>query len=89
MTSTHVHFRGRVQGVGFRYTAAHLAKAYRLKGWVRNLPDGCVEALFQGDPITILSVLTQLEGNPGMIRVEEISREEIDHEACREFVVLR
>ena len=89
MQSTHVHFSGRVQGVGFRYTAAHLAKAYRLKGWVRNLPDGRVEALFQGEPASILSVLTQLEGNPGMIRVDEISREEVDHEACGDFTVLR
>ncbi len=53
------------------------------------LPDGRVGALFQGEPASILSVLTQLEGNPGMIRVDELAREEIDHEPCGDFTVLR
>ena len=44
------HFSGRVQGVGFRYTAQHLARGYpSLKGYVRNLPDGRVEMVVEGD----------------------------------------
>ena len=44
-----VIFTGHVQGVGFRYTAARIAAKYELTGWVRNRPDGTVEALMQGE----------------------------------------
>lgn len=44
----HVIVKGRVQGVGFRYTTRHLASQLGLKGSVRNLPDGDVEIFVQG-----------------------------------------
>lgn len=44
-----VLFQGLVQGVGFRFTVRALAQRYRIKGWVRNLSDGQVEALLVGD----------------------------------------
>jgi len=50
MAAKHVIFIGRVQGVGFRYTAHRIAYRYRLAGFVRNLPDGTVEMLAQGPP---------------------------------------
>jgi acylphosphatase len=40
--------RGRVQGVGFRYATVDRARALGLGGWVRNRPDGAVEAVFEG-----------------------------------------
>lgn len=43
------HFSGRVQGVGFRYTVKNLAMRYNVRGHVRNLPDGRVELLMEGD----------------------------------------
>jgi acylphosphatase len=43
-----VAFSGRVQGVGFRYTACRIADDYRVTGFVRNLPDGCVELVAEG-----------------------------------------
>jgi acylphosphatase len=44
-------FTGRVQGVGFRYTAQNLALQYNVAGYVRNLPDGRVELVMEGpDP---------------------------------------
>jgi acylphosphatase len=44
-----VIFRGRVQGVNFRAYCADRADALGLHGYVRNLPDGAVEAVFEGD----------------------------------------
>jgi acylphosphatase len=41
-------FQGRVQGVGFRYTAASAARAFQINGYVRNCPDGSVELLAEG-----------------------------------------
>ncbi len=45
-----INFKGRVQGVGFRYTALRIASRCELTGYVKNLPDGSVEMLAQGDP---------------------------------------
>jgi acylphosphatase len=44
-----VFYEGRVQGVGFRYTARRIAAGYEVAGFVRNLPDGRVELLASGD----------------------------------------
>lgn len=44
----HVHYSGRVQGVGFRYTAERLALDLGLCGFVQNLPDGRVEIVCEG-----------------------------------------
>ena len=41
-------FKGRVQGVGFRFTTRRIGQRYDLTGYVKNLPDGSVEALLQG-----------------------------------------
>lgn len=49
LARAHVLVHGRVQGVGFRYSCAQMADAAGLCGWVRNLPDGTVEAVFEGD----------------------------------------
>jgi acylphosphatase len=48
MTARHVHYSGKVQGVGFRATAAEIARDYRVTGWVKNLADGRVELLAEG-----------------------------------------
>lgn len=45
----HVFISGRVQGVFFRSETQHEAKRRNVKGWVRNLPDGRVEAVFEGE----------------------------------------
>ena len=50
MSRSTYYFTGRVQGVGFRYTAQHLARGFpSLKGYVRNLPDGRVEMVVEGN----------------------------------------
>ena len=43
------HFSGHVQGVGFRYTTHNIALSHNIGGYVRNLPDGRVELVMEGD----------------------------------------
>ena len=49
-TAKNIIFIGRVQGIGFRFTAFDIANRYNLTGMVRNLPNGTVEMLTQGRP---------------------------------------
>ena len=68
----HVFVSGRVQGVFFRVRAAEQARASGVRGWVRNLPDGRVEAVFQGPRAAVdASVAWCWSGPPGA-RVEEV-----------------
>ena len=58
----HIYFSGRVQHVGFRYTAYYLAKSLYLTGWVDNLDDGRVEMEVQGPASRIRTFLVRLKG---------------------------
>jgi acylphosphatase len=49
MKAVIVHYAGRVQGVGFRFTAKSLARGFDVVGTIKNLPDGRVEQHVQGD----------------------------------------
>jgi len=49
MVRVHIQISGRVQGVFFRYETQALAEEIGVKGWVRNTPDGGVEAVFEGE----------------------------------------
>ena len=72
----HIIFSGRVQGVGFRYTACSLARPMGLTGWVRNLWDGTVEMEVQGERSQIESFLSRLGGGRFI---------QIDHMEVREL----
>ena len=69
-------FVGRVQGVGFRFTAYNIANRHRLTGLVRNLLDGTVEMIAQGPAANIDDCIREIkESFPGYLRetkVEEI-----------------
>ncbi len=54
-------FIGRVQGVGFRFTAFNIANRYRLTGLVRNLPNGAVEMIAQGAADDIDNCIRDIE----------------------------
>ena len=57
---------GRVQGVFFRAETKKTADSLNINGWVRNLPNGCVEALFEGDGQQIQQMITWCwKGSPG------------------------
>lgn len=72
----YLSFKGRVQGVGFRYKLSHLAGHYGLTGWVRNEYDGTVSAELQGQPEEIGMLLAELYKDR-YIRVDDLSRERI------------
>ncbi len=57
-----VIYRGRVQGVGFRYTAQGLAGGYAVAGHVRNLPTGEVELVAEGAPDQVDAFLAAVAG---------------------------
>lgn len=67
---------GRVQGVGFRYFVRERAQALGLGGWVRNLPDGRVEAFVEGPRAAVESMEELLAEGPSMARVERVDGSE-------------
>ena len=63
---------GRVQGVGFRYFIEARASAEGVHGWVRNLPDGRVEALVEGDEQSVDRVEAAARRGPPHSDVDEV-----------------
>ena len=64
---------GHVQGVSFRYFTQRTARALGLTGWVRNRPDGSVEALFEGERATIEQALAACRQGPPAAAVAEVA----------------
>ena len=64
---------GLVQGVGFRFFVNRAASIEGLHGWVRNLPDGRVEALIEGDAEAIARVEQALHTGPPGARVQSVN----------------
>ena len=67
-----VVFSGRVQGVWFRAFTSEAAVAENLVGWVRNLPDGSVEALFEGEEKAVKMVVEKCRQGPPSARVDNV-----------------
>lgn len=71
----HVLLYGRVQGVGLRWYAVRRAVELGLTGWVRNLYDGSVELVAEGDRMSLETMLDYLRSGPGRSHVEAASIE--------------
>jgi acylphosphatase len=69
---------GRVQGVFFRDTARRRAEAAGVSGWIRNRPDGAVEAVFEGDPERVEEMVEFSRHGPSRAEVAKV--EVIDEE---------
>jgi len=57
----HVYYSGTVQGVGFRFTAERVANSLGLDGWVKNLNDGRVEVVCEGDEEQLKNFLKKID----------------------------
>lgn len=70
-----IFYSGRVQGVGFRYTARTVATGFEISGTIRNLPDGRVELIAEGAPAELEAFRAALraEGLAGFIRDEQVA----------------
>jgi acylphosphatase len=69
---TRVVVSGRVQGVFFRDSVRRRARELRVGGWVRNRPDGAVEAVFEGDPAGVAALVEFCRTGPPGARVESV-----------------
>lgn len=67
-----VRIRGLVQGVNFRYFTRRTALEHNLSGWVQNLPNGDVEAVFEGREADVRKVLDWCRQGPSAAEVDEI-----------------
>lgn len=82
-----VRFYGRVQGVGFRYTAYHTAQSLRITGWVRNEPDGTVLCELQGESFEIDEFLGKIN-NSRYIQIDSMDIKEIPTCEERDFEII-
>ena len=68
----HLHVSGLVQGVSFRWYAIQHARQKGLGGWVRNLPDGRVEAVFEGPSDAVEDMVRWCHEGPSAARVTDV-----------------
>jgi acylphosphatase len=76
---------GRVQGVFFRDTARRMAQSRGLGGWVRNTPDGTVEAVFEGEPEAVESLVAWCGEGPRGALVERVEVTAEEPQGLTEF----
>jgi acylphosphatase len=78
---------GRVQGVGFRVSTAREAVRLGVQGWARNLPDGRVEAVYEGPPKEVEDMLAWTRHGPDGARVTDVTIHDEEPKGERGFSV--
>ncbi len=68
----HMFVTGRVQGVFFRLETKRIAEHHDVKGWVRNLPDGRVEAVFEGEKDAVETLIAFCKHGPSGAKVTKL-----------------
>jgi len=81
------YVRGEVQGVGFRYFTQRVAARHQVLGYVRNLPDGRVEAHVEGSLTNVEAFRNDIATGPALARVEQV--EEISLEPNHTYTSFR
>ena len=74
----HYFVSGEVQGVGFRFFTQRVAARHQVVGYVRNLPDGTVEALVEGTPESVEGFKHELAAGPRHARVERVEEVNVE-----------
>jgi len=74
-TRAHVFVSGRVQGVFYRATTREQAGTHGVDGWVKNLDDGRVEAVFEGPEGAVAAMVEWCHGGSDRARVEDVAVE--------------
>ncbi len=85
----HALVSGRVQGVAYRQHTDEQAQRLDLDGWVRNLDDGRVEVLFEGEAEAVQALATWLEQGPSAAEVVEVTLSEMPLQGLAGFIVRR
>lgn len=88
-TRAHVFISGKVQGVGYRYSTVQQAKQLGVRGWVRNLPDRRVEAVFEGNQAIVEEMIRWCRKGPSGAVVREVKVEYEVLENLQGFEVLK
>ena len=70
-----LRIRGRVQGVWYRGSMRAEARRRGLRGWVRNLPDGSVEAVVEGEPAAVRALAEWARTGPAGARVTDVAEQ--------------
>jgi acylphosphatase len=85
VTAVHIKIRGLVHGVSFRSSMAQLASDLGVRGWVRNLPDGTVEAFLEGDERKVKRIIDWAKFGPPRARVDKLEVEPATPRNHRDF----
>jgi len=83
----HVYVSGRVQGVFYRQNAQRIAHSLGVRGWIRNLDDGRVEAIVEGPEKAVREMLEWMRHGPPLARVDRV--EVVTEEYKGEFIDFR
>ena len=89
MTARHVFSEGRLQGVGFRWSAKNLARGFDVTGWVKNLPDGRVEMQVCGDSDEVEAFLEAMEESELKSHIKAVDVKVIAPFAAQGFEIVR
>ena len=87
MKRVHVSISGEVQGVFFRYETRQRARELGIAGWVRNVPDGRVEAVFEGPDEAVDRMVAWCRRGPDQADVREVDVRDEDPEGLDTFEV--
>ena len=89
MTARRAIVRGRVQGVGYRFFAERVARDLGIRGWVRNLRDGTVETLAEGEDEAVNRYLDRLRKGPLGSRVDAVDVTDAAEQGLTSFEITR
>ena len=89
MQTLHLIISGKVQGVFYRVNTKKTARKLGLKGWVKNTPDGKVEAVISGEEQHNKAFIEWCKVGPARAEVTDVEVKEIEFESFAEFKIVR